>query len=68
MPTIRNSRKASQYTTRCLWTFLSRASSCNAVGRSFVEERLGLTALNARTAGDALAAKVAEMVEAARGA
>ncbi len=47
---------------------ISGPQTDNAVGRSFVEERLGLTALNARTAGDALAAKVAEMVEAARGA
>lgn len=45
---------------------ISGPQTDNAVGRSFVEERLGLVALNARTAGDALAAKVAELVEAAR--
>ncbi|GDX80134.1 hypothetical protein LBMAG42_19450 [Deltaproteobacteria bacterium] len=38
----------------------------NAVGRIFVEQHLGLPAINARTQGDALAAKVAELVEAAR--
>ncbi len=38
----------------------------NAVGRNFVERELGLPAINARTQGDALAAKCAELVEAAR--
>lgn len=38
----------------------------NAVGRTFVEETLGLKAINARSQGDALAGHVAELVEAAR--
>ncbi len=47
---------------------ISGPQTDNAVGRSFVEDQLGLPALNARTGGDALAAKVAELVEAARSA
>ncbi len=45
---------------------ISGPQTDNAVGRNFVEESLGLPALNARTEGDALAAKVAELVEAFR--
>jgi hypothetical protein len=37
---------------------VSGPTTDNAVGRSFVEQRLGIPAINARTAGDALAGKV----------
>jgi hypothetical protein len=47
---------------------ISGPQTDNAVGRNFVEERLGLAAINARTAGDALAGKVASLVEARRNA
>lgn len=40
-------------------TVVSGPTTDNAVGRRFVEERLGLPAINARTQGDALAAAVA---------
>lgn len=41
-------------------TLISGPQTDNAVGRTFVEEKLGLPAVNARTHGDALAGKVAE--------
>lgn len=41
-------------------TVLSGPATDNAVGRRFIEDRLGLPAINARTHGDALAARVAE--------
>jgi len=45
---------------------ISGPQTDNAVGRNFVEQRLGLPAINARSQGDALAGRVAELVEAAR--
>ncbi len=41
---------------------ISGPQTDNAVGRIFVEETLGLPAINARSQGDALAAKVAELI------
>ncbi len=40
-------------------TVISGPTTDNAVGRRFVEDRLGIPAVNARTSGDALAAVVA---------
>ncbi len=45
---------------------ISGPQTDNAVGRGFVEQRLGLPAINARSQPDALAAKVAELVAAAK--
>lgn len=43
-------------------TVISGPTTDNAVGRRFVEEKLGVPAVNARTAGDALAALVAKTI------
>jgi hypothetical protein len=41
-------------------TVISGPTTDNAVGRTFVEKRLGVPAINARQAGDALAQAVAD--------
>lgn len=45
---------------------ISGPQTDNAVGREFVEQTLGVAAINARSQGDALAGKIAELVQAAR--